>query len=501
SILLNVAALRQGAVLATPPELHWRIRANPLFDPYRTETPPNPVLGAEVASGRFAFDLPDSHFFYPGDVIHYYCRAASDVGGDVRTSLLPGDTTGFAIFPGDPGYSPLQYPSSFVIEGLPTVFAAEPGAQVPLLFWQDFKGSLENEWFTLLQNLGYRRGIDYDVYRSNAPGQDGLISLGLQAQVVQLTGYDIIIYSAGDRRLRFTACGGSVGEYGPDDADFALLDTWLEASNRQLLITGNQLARSLASSSGPPADFLADRLAAAYDGLALEQLDDQSSPLVTPLPGNSPCLTTEVVAHGGCPDHGQSQQGWLFSLANRRFDAVTTLPSGERILEFTGPAGETGLYPFAAGIYHDDTAHGNRIVFLPCEPSYLLTPSASPGDVVSARTNLVREILTFFGNPAGGNPTAVPEYGSFAVRCHPNPFNPRVVIECRLPAPARLTIKIYNLRGELVQTLCDAEQEAGTRAVSWDGVDNRGQHVASGVYFCETRAGAACDIRKLVMVD
>jgi len=501
SIVLNVELLRHGAVLTSPPELHWRLRANALFDPYRSETPPNPVIGLEVAANCFAFDLPDSSFFFPGDVIHFYCRASSNVGGDIRTTLLPGDTTGFTSFPADPDYSPLRYQSAFVVEALPTVFAAEPGAQPSLLFWQDFKGALENEWLTLFQNLGYRQGVDYDWYRSNAPGRNDLVSLGYHAGAEQLTGYGTIIYSAGDRRLLVHGYSGSGGEYGPDDADIALLDSWLQLADRQLLISGNQLARSLSSSSGPPADFLSAWLATEYAGLALEQLDDQSSPLVKPLLGNSLGLTTEVIAHGGCPDHGQSQQGWYTSLANRRFDAVTPLPVGERILEFTDPTGETGIYSFAAGIYHDATAYGNRIVYLPCEPSYLLTPASAAGDAVSARTRLIQEILTFFGNPASGNPTAVPECDSFTVRCHPNPFNPRVVIECRLPRSTRLTVKIYNLRGQLVKTLLDAEREAGKQSVVWDGVDQSGRQVASGVYFCESRAGAASEIRKLVMVD
>ncbi len=66
---------------------------------------------------------------------------------------------------------------------------------------------------------------------------------------------------------------------------------------------------------------------------------------------------------------------------------------------------------------------------------------------------------------------------------YPNPFNPSTTISYQLPAAGPVRLDIYNVRGQLVRTLIDAEQDAGYHSVIWNGKDNRGQSVASGVYF------------------
>ncbi len=66
---------------------------------------------------------------------------------------------------------------------------------------------------------------------------------------------------------------------------------------------------------------------------------------------------------------------------------------------------------------------------------------------------------------------------------YPNPFNPSTTISYQLPATGKTRLDIYNVRGQLVRTLIDAEQEAGYHSVVWNGTDNAGQSVASGIYF------------------
>ena len=73
--------------------MHWALAANPLFDPYRTAAPSNPVFGLSIGANDFAFDLPDTGFLFPGDRLHYYLTASDDLAGDVRTSVWPPDTT------------------------------------------------------------------------------------------------------------------------------------------------------------------------------------------------------------------------------------------------------------------------------------------------------------------------------------------------------------------------------------------------------------------------
>jgi flagellar hook assembly protein FlgD len=94
----------------------------------------------------------------------------------------------------------------------------------------------------------------------------------------------------------------------------------------------------------------------------------------------------------------------------------------------------------------------------------------------------------------------VPEARAFTVRNYPNPFNPSTKIEYYLPVRDELTIKIYDLRGELVRVLVDELREAGPGFVIWDGSDGRGQAVASGIYFHETRAQGQTRISKMALV-
>ena len=88
----------------------------------------------------------------------------------------------------------------------------------------------------------------------------------------------------------------------------------------------------------------------------------------------------------------------------------------------------------------------------------------------------------------------------FAVQCYPNPFNPAVKIAYTLPARGPLSLKLYDVRGRLVRVLHDGEAEAGAGAATWDGRDGVGAGVASGVYFCEAKAGGRTVIQKLTLV-
>jgi hypothetical protein len=66
---------------------------------------------------------------------------------------------------------------------------------------------------------------------------------------------------------------------------------------------------------------------------------------------------------------------------------------------------------------------------------------------------------------------------------YPNPFNPQTVISFSLPMSQDVTLKVYSTRGRLVRTLVAGHQPAGLHHSVWDGTNERGQGVASGVYY------------------
>ena len=83
----------------------------------------------------------------------------------------------------------------------------------------------------------------------------------------------------------------------------------------------------------------------------------------------------------------------------------------------------------------------------------------------------------------------------------PNPFNPDTTIGYELAESADVTLQIYNVVGQVVRTLMVAEpQSVGRYQVRWDGMDDRGTPVSSGIYFYQISAGKFQDVRKLMLL-
>ena len=83
---------------------------------------------------------------------------------------------------------------------------------------------------------------------------------------------------------------------------------------------------------------------------------------------------------------------------------------------------------------------------------------------------------------------------------HPNPFNPSTTIPYTLSEDADVSLVVHNILGQPVRTLANRRMTAGEHAASWDGRDERGQQVASGVYLVRMVAGDAVQVRKVTFV-
>lgn len=83
----------------------------------------------------------------------------------------------------------------------------------------------------------------------------------------------------------------------------------------------------------------------------------------------------------------------------------------------------------------------------------------------------------------------------------PNPFNPTTTIRYRVArGGSRVTIRVFDIAGRLVRTLVDGVRPAGRGSVVWNGRDEWGRTLASGVYFCRLRSGDTVQTRKLVLM-
>lgn len=82
----------------------------------------------------------------------------------------------------------------------------------------------------------------------------------------------------------------------------------------------------------------------------------------------------------------------------------------------------------------------------------------------------------------------------------PNPFNPSTRITFRLPGRSRVQVAIYDIRGHRLRLLSDRTRGPGLQSEVWDGLDNTGARVASGVYFVRVGTPTRGDVRRAVLL-
>ncbi len=84
---------------------------------------------------------------------------------------------------------------------------------------------------------------------------------------------------------------------------------------------------------------------------------------------------------------------------------------------------------------------------------------------------------------------------------YPNPFNPTTMISYSLPRHAHVEVTIYNTFGRKVKTVLTSFQEAGFYSISWNGQDEAGRNVASGLYYCRLNVdGTLIQARKMLLL-
>ena len=84
---------------------------------------------------------------------------------------------------------------------------------------------------------------------------------------------------------------------------------------------------------------------------------------------------------------------------------------------------------------------------------------------------------------------------------YPNPFNPSTTIGYTLAERSAITLEVFDSQGRRVKMLLKTEQSAGRYMLRWDGRDDQGRPVASGVYFCLLRAGGHLTARPMLLLQ
>lgn len=110
-----------------------------------------------------------------------------------------------------------------------------------------------------------------------------------------------------------------------------------------------------------------------------------------------------------------------------------------------------------------------------------------------------RRWLTPTGTDEGDTEVVLPESFSLGQN-YPNPFNPSTTIEFTSSRRENLHLAVYNILGREVRTLLDGPVGEGSHQLVWDGLDNKGSRVASGVYFYRLNSSSQALTKKMVLL-
>ena len=83
---------------------------------------------------------------------------------------------------------------------------------------------------------------------------------------------------------------------------------------------------------------------------------------------------------------------------------------------------------------------------------------------------------------------------------YPNPFNPSTTISYRLADQRDVTLTVFNILGQVVKSLVHDVQPSGSYTVRWDGTNDRGTPVSSGMYIYRLRAGSFVQSKKMMLL-
>jgi len=113
--------------------------------------------------------------------------------------------------------------------------------------------------------------------------------------------------------------------------------------------------------------------------------------------------------------------------------------------------------------------------------------------------DLSDEVEVDHNDGIGADPNLIPLVTSLNGN-YPNPFNPTTMIKFGLHEDAKVTLTVYNIKGEKVRRLVNGELEAAYHEILWNGKDDSGKITASGVYFYKMKAGNVVETKKMILM-
>ena len=432
-----------------------------------------------MVQDKFMFDLNDAIFVY-NHVIEYYF-SATDQAAETKylpTNALSGGAFEWTCLPSNP-----------------TVYG--------ILFVDDFDG--RGSWDGLVQNymepaLTAVSNRDWDRYDMNAPSS--MVGNGLASRTdVNNLGmfYEKIIWDSGDLNI------GTIGNTVDDEADdCTLLEHWADdlgtiphEHKTNLLVMGEGVIDNLTYVGA--ITFMTNALGVQLVNWSYYQMtggylgSGVISPLIIPVAGGIFNGLDNFYAFGGCP------------IINA-FDVLdTNNPNAAYALRY--PDFPTGT-PFYAAISLNELTSTS----LPLAPtpkravttgfSIMHMRDANPAGA-PVRNEFLEDVFSFFENGTNTEVTDAKDPAAVITKLHgnfPNPFNPITTIKFDMKVKGHVSIQIYDVAGRLVNTLVNDVRDSGPNEANWNGINNSGASVASGVYFYRMDTKDFSQTRKMILL-
>jgi hypothetical protein len=427
-------------------------------------------VGGGPVPDNYCIDLNDN-LFTPGDTIFFFYAAKSADG--------PGTTNYFSLETGTT--SDITVAAAFAMEFtcLPAGGFNRGGDQ---LYVDAAENSVQQYWDSMLRIVGMHTKVDrYDV-RGAADGGNNRLASRVVNTAAQLNAcYKLVYWDCGSLAITLGDGSGTPQKTNDYGLMMQFLNNQTPSNFGGILLIGDDVAAQLASYSSPDAtDFKA-----SYMPFTL--ISGDAAPLygLTPAIIHWPAraITDDFLASAAGPP-------------TKDFDVLA--PSGSSRTEMTyGPNAANNA---AVVSKQSVNANGATVGVAMCGFSFAdIRDDDKNGK--SDRAVFFRDISLVVNNSPFGQVTPVaPTRDSKLVQNYPNPFNPHTTIAFSLAARGRVALAIYDVNGGIVRTLVNETRAAGAYELTWDGRDDNGVAVASGVYFYRLVAPGFTQTKKMVLL-
>jgi len=429
-------------------------------DGHNQSISPNPFV-----TDRFNVDVNDN-LFTPGDTIEFFFGATSPDGTTYFSDAF-GATGSLSDIAANPAEVTILPAGGF-----------NRGGDILYVDQNDQRGT-QPYWDGAFLALGLANKIDrFDV---EAPGSGLANHLALRVYDIQRqlnNCYRKIIYDCGNNT---TTLGDGSGTPEKSD-DYTMIDTFLGnlTNNGGVMIMGDNVPSQLAAYGGAGAvAFISTYMpfTLVTGNHRLTPTFYSISPTVVPASGTLD-YTDSFTIFGGCPGLND-------------FDVMTTSGSSKEQLAYNTAGNTNGaLLSNVNGFAH---------VLL---GGFSLTYARDNElNGISDRAQFVHDSIIFLGNQLGSitNAGPTPKVTSLAQN-YPNPFNPQTTIAFTLKDRGGVSLKVYSVNGELVRTLVNENRAANSYKVTWDGRNDAGSTVSSGVYFYKLVTNNFSQTKKMVLL-